>query len=274
MSRLTSDKRVLEYDLNSLYSNIFCFSTTRHGGVSSGNYSSFNCNEYCGDNIENVIDNRNILITLLPQKPEKLVFPHQTHGTEVAIIDKDYIAKSEDEQRVILEGVDALITNLKNICLCISTADCIPILLFDSKNNIVSAIHAGWRGTVNRIVEKCITLMRDKFHTDPNDLFACIGPGISLDNFEVGNEVYDEFYNKNFDVNQISFLNKLTGKWHLDLSKANEIELIKVGVKRENIEYSYICTYNNNETFFSARRQGINSGRILSGIMLLSNVRS
>lgn len=273
MSKLISDKRVLEYDLNSLYSNIFCFSTTRHGGVSSGNFSSFNCNEYCGDNISNVIENRNILIKLLPQKPERLVFPHQTHGTEVAIVDKEFISKNEDEQRMMLEGVDALITDLPNICLCISTADCIPILLFDKKNNIVAAIHAGWRGTVNRIVKRCISFMQERFNANTDDIFACIGPGISQENFEVGEEVYSEFCKHRFDVDNISFLNTLTGKWHLDISKANEIELLNLGVKRDNIENSYICTYKNNDLFFSARRQGINSGRIISGIMLLNNGR-
>ena len=273
MSKLTSDKRVLEYELNLSFSNIFCFSTTRLGGTSSGNYSSFNCNEFCGDNIDDVLENRKILSKLLPQNPELFVFPHQTHDTEVALINRDFISKNYDEQKTILEGVDALITDLPKICLCVSTADCIPILLFDEKKNVVAAIHAGWRGTVNRIVRKCISEMEELFNSNPEDIHACIGPGISKYSFEVGNEVYNKFCEGGFDLEEISMMNSSTGKWHIDLPRANEIELIQSGVNREHIEVSDICTYNNNDMFFSARRQGIASGRIVSGIMLLDNGR-
>lgn len=271
MSKLTSDNRVLEYELNQSYSNIFCFSTTRYGGVSSGNYSSFNCNEYCGDKAEDIIRNRKILIKLLPQKPDLLVFPHQNHGTEILSVDKSFLDKGNDEQKIRLEGVDALVTDINNICLCISTADCIPILLFDPHKRVAAAIHAGWRGTVNHIVSKCVSYMVDMYGCDTSEMKACIGPGISLESFEVGNEVYNKFSDMGFDMNRISQKDISQGKWHIDLPKANQLELLKSGVDICNIECSDICTYKNNDMFFSARRQGIDSGRILSGIMLLSD---
>ena len=268
MSKFILDNRMLEYDLNSLCSNIFCFSTTRIGGVSSGNYSSFNCNEYCGDNVENVFENRKILSKLLPQKFVKFIYPHQTHSTEVLSVDEAFVKKNEHERKLLLEGVDALTTNLKGYCLCISTADCIPVLLFDVKREVVAAIHAGWRGTVNRIVENCINVMCLKYGCNPLDIRACIGPGISLESFEVGDEVYSQFCSKGFDVGKISVKNRSTDKWHIDLPLANELELIRCGVKHDNIECSNICTYKNNDTFYSARRQGIKSGRVLSGIFI------
>lgn len=272
MSKLTSDKQMLEYDINSLYSNIFCFSTTRHGGVSKGEYSSFNCNAFCGDNWNDIVENRKKLCKLLPQKPELLVFPHQTHGVNVLNIDKTFIEKDELERKSLLEGVDALITKLAGVCLCISTADCIPVMLFDHKRGVACAIHAGWRGTVNGIVRESVKRMINDYDCIASDIHASIGPGISLESFEVGDEVYSEFKIKNFDIDKISAKDADKDKWHIDLPKANKLELMDVGLKEVNIECSDICTYKNNDMFFSARQQGIASGRILSGIMLLNNV--
>ena len=97
------------------------------------------------------------------------------------------------------------------------------------------------------------------------DVVAAIGPGISLQSFEVGDEVYQAFQDARFDMNVIS---RRYSKWHIDLWEANRIQLISAGVNPDNIEVSGICTYTANEDFFSARRLGINSGRIISGIIL------
>ncbi len=271
MIKLTSDKRMLEYDKFLPYSNIFCFSTTRYGGVSEGSYSSFNSNEFCGDNLCNVIKNREILCKLLPQIPEQLIIPHQTHGVKVLDIDDAFIKCNENERKELLEGVDALVTTKPSYCLCVSTADCIPVLLFDKINNVVAAVHAGWRGTVNMIVCNALEVMMKKYGTDPSNLIACIGPGISQKAFEVGDEVYDEFCKISVNMHEIASRNEETGKWHINLWEANYMQLVHKGVSAENIEISGICTYYNNDIFFSARRQGINSGRILTGIMILKD---
>ena len=130
---------------------------------------------------------------------------------------------------------------------------------------MVAAIHAGWRGTVGRIVEKTIHVMKDIYHTDEKDIIACIGPGISLESFEVGDEVYQAFEEAGFDMSLIA---RKYAKWHIDLWEANRLQLLGLGVKEEHIEVAGICTYRAYESFFSARRMGIRSGRILSGIML------
>jgi YfiH family protein len=164
-----------------------------------------------------------------------------------------------------LQDVDAVVTHLKDFCLCVSTADCVPVLIYDKVREVIAAVHAGWRGTVGRILEKTIETMKSHYGSEGKDIVACIGPSISLESFEVGDEVYDAFAEADFDMKRIA---KRYEKWHLDLWEANRLQLLNQGVLPENMEVAGICTYQQHEDFFSARRLGIQSGRILSGIML------
>ena len=249
---------MLEYGILKPYSNIFGFSTTRHGGCGEGAYATFNCTHYCGDSPEHVKTNLESLAALLPERPRVIVVPRQTHTTNVRVVTD--VPTSEE-----LQDVDAVVTHLKNFCLCVSTADCVPVLLYDKEKQVIAAIHAGWRGTVGRIVEKTIEVMRIHYGTEGKDLVACIGPSISLESFEVGDEVYAAFEEAGFDMTRIA---RRYEKWHLDLWEANRVQLLANGVLPEHIEVAGICTFQCYEDFFSARRLGIKSGRILSGIML------
>ena len=201
MKWLTSDNKMLGYELMKAYPNISCFSTTRHGGCSKGNYTSFNCNGYCGDEAEDVNRNRELLRSLLPGESVELVIPHQTHSDHVKVVDTIHVNTE-------LEGVDALVTDIPGYCLCVSTADCVPVLLYDTRKKVVAAIHAGWRGTVARIVEKTVSVMSDQYGSQGKDLIACIGPSISLEAFEVGDEVYQAFYEAGFDRLVITVMDK------------------------------------------------------------------
>lgn len=257
---------MLVYGAMQPYTDIFCFSTTRKGGFSEGAYASFNCNSYCGDCSETVEQNRDLLCSLMPQWPDDLVIPHQTHGTKVLVVDEIFLKLSDTARAEALEGVDALITHIPGQCLCISTADCIPVLCYDRRLRVVAAIHAGWRGTVSRIVEKTLLLMKEEYGTHPEDVVACIGPGISCEAFEVGDEVYQLFSDAGFPMDKIA---RRESKWHLDLWEANRMQLLASGVLGTQISIAGICTFRHNDIFFSARRQGILSGRILSGILLM-----
>ena len=262
--RLTSDKRMLGYGILKPYSNIFGFSTTRHGGCGEGTYATFNCTHYCGDRPESVKANLEILAASLPKRPQAFVIPRQTHTTNVRVI-KDIPTQET------LQDVDAVVTHLKDFCLCVSTADCVPVLLYDTSKEVIAAIHAGWRGTVGRIVEKTLEVMESEYGTDGKDVIACIGPSISLESFEVGDEVYAAFAEAGFEMSCIA---RKYEKWHLDLWEANRLQLIAHGVLPEHIEVAGICTYQNYEDFFSARRLGIKSGRILSGIQICHSERN
>ena len=249
---------MLEYGILKPYSNIFGFSTTRHGGCGEGVYATFNCTHYCEDNPEHVKVNLETLASLLPECPRVIVIPRQTHTTNVQVIED--VPTPEE-----LQDVDAVVTQLKDFCLCVSTADCVPVLLYDKEKEVIAAVHAGWRGTVGRIVEKTIEVMKSHYGSEGKDLVACIGPSISLESFEVGDEVYAAFEEAGFDMSRIA---RRYEKWHLDLWEANRMQLLAHGVLPEHIEVAGICTFQHHEDFFSARRLGIKSGRILSGIQI------
>jgi YfiH family protein len=258
MIKLTQDNRMLGYELLKPYPDIFCFVTTRHGGYGTGNYATFNCTSYTDDDAMVVKRNQEHLLEALPAGTH-LIIPHQVHDIRIQQI----IDGTED-----LEDYDALMTKEKGFCLCISTADCVPIMLYDTKNKAIAAVHAGWRGTVKRIVMHALHLMHDVYGTDGKDVLACIGPSISLESFEVGDEVYDTFKDNDFDMSLISKKNRQTGKYHIDLWQANQLQLLSCGILKEHIQVAGLCTYIHQDMFFSARRLGISSGRILSGILL------
>lgn len=240
------------------------FSTTRSGGVSNGNYSSLNITHYCGDDAEAVQQNRVLLAQTIGIKEKNIILPRQTHGTDCIVIDEQFLALDAKEKEQRLDGIDAIMTNIDGICIGVSTADCIPLLLHDKGTGAIVAIHAGWRGTVADIVTATIKRMVEQYGTHANDIHAAIAPGISLEAFEVGDEVYDAFA-KVFDMNSIS--RRYHDKWHIDLWEANRLLLLKNGVKEEKIKTSNICTYKNCDRFFSARRLGVASGRIFNGII-------
>jgi len=156
-------------------------------------------------------------------------------------------------------------------------------------NHAVAAIHAGWRGTLARIVDKTIREMAFAYKTEPKDLKVVIGPGISLDNFEVGDEVYEAFEQEAFPMDKIADQrpnaafhadaaerNRLAAegnieqplKWHINLPLSNKLILLNLGVKDENILMSDICTYAHSDEYFSARKLEVDSGRIYTAIML------
>lgn len=258
---------IIGYD-NFPTDEVIAFSTTRHGGCSNGSYASFNCTPYTGDDAACVRRNQERLCSLLPQPPKELIIPFQTHGTEVLAIDDTYLQANAEKRNVLLQGIDALMTREPGCCLCISTADCIPILLYDRKHAAVAAVHAGWRGTVNRILDHTLREMQARYGTQGTEIIACIGPGIALPAFEVGDEVYEAFRQNDFPMDYISEWRPDTHKHHIDLWAANRLQLLDFGVPAGQVITAGICTFTRHEDFFSARRLGIRSGRILSGIML------
>lgn len=260
---MDSKQPVIDY--YKLSPSVIAFNTTRYGGTSRGAYGEFNINRYCGDEEECIENNIELLSHTLNIKAENIIMPHQTHGCEVRQIGKEFLTLPATIKEKILEGVDALTTNIKSICIGISTADCIPIIIYDPKHHASAAIHAGWRGTVKRIAQKAIASMRLSYQSQPQDLVAVIGPGISLEAFEVGDEVYNEFASAGFDMSAIS---QHKDKWHIDLKECNLQQLVQSGISKENITVSDICTFNTSDRYFSARKLGTNSGRIYTGIVL------
>lgn len=247
---------------------VAAFSTTRHGGRGSGAYGTFNCTPYTGDELGVVLANQELLCKLVGVTAERLIIPYQTHSCNVMVIDESFIQLSNETRLAMLQEKDAIITSIPNVCLCVSTADCVPVLLYDSEREVVAAVHAGWRGTVGGIVAHTLQVMREHYGTQAENVHAIIGPCISLKAFEVGIEVYETFEQTGFNMSQIAHWHPEKEKYHIDLPAANRLQLLAEGVPLAQIHDSAICTYTQHEDFFSARRLGIRSGRILNGIVM------
>lgn len=258
---------LLQFETLASQESLFAFTTTINGGFSCDNYKSFNLGFYGGDRQENVIKNKTLLLKLIGAS--NLYFPYQTHQDKIAIIDDNFLSKDKVGKQELLYGFDAIITNQKRIAIGIATADCVPILIYDPENKVLAAIHAGWRGTVMRLPQKVITKMKAIYNSDPKQLLVAIGPSISQKNFEVGTEVVEAFRLANFDVDCIVSTHKETQKYHIDLWLSNSLAIQESGIPAINIEIAALCTFDRSDLFFSARRQSIHSGRMITGGILL-----
>ena len=196
-----------------------------------------------------------------------VIYPHQVHTDRIFAITSDFLALSGQERKETLEGIDAIISNVRNVPMGISTADCIPVIVYDPVHHVAAAIHAGWKGTRLRIVTKTIKEMHRLYGTDPSVCTAAIGPGISQESFEVGQEVVDAFVEAGFDMSQYIIMK---AKPHIDLKAINLDLLTEAGLRQENVFVSEIDTFTD-ENYFSARREQhgtLKCGRILSGFCL------
>lgn len=212
----------------------------------------FNMSLTVGDDEKRVWENRNHFIEELGLKKGEVAFQKQIHSDIVTLV----------ENPVFVGESDAMITNKKKVGLAISTADCTPVFIYDKANEVISGVHSGWRGTEQRIVEKVLRILSERFNSKPENLYAFVGPSISKENYEVGEEVASLFDSKYSSLQQ-------NGKYLLDVKLANYDMLINYGVPANNVEISGICSYDN-KNMHSYRRDKQNSGRAV-GIICMSN---
>jgi YfiH family protein len=247
--------------------------TTRHGGISTGPYTSLNLGGKTGDNPDHVRENRARVANVFRRDAKQLTFARQVHGDNVAHVPAEFEGGAFDDS-------DALITNGKDVPLVILTADCAAILLYDPLNHALGLAHAGWRGTVAKIAERTIDEMNDKFGTKPEDVIAGIGPSIGPCCYEVGDEVmfavearipdYTEEVLVDPDMASAGSFRATVneGKRHFDLWRANELVLIDAGVPDGNIEISRLCTACRTDLFYSHRAEKGVTGRFGAIAML------
>lgn len=241
--------------------HLTAFSTERHCTEATAPYDGFNITHYCGDEEEHVRRCREQLCAQLGIPDSRLIVPRQVHGVRIEEVTEQHLS-------VAFEDTDALITRLKGVCIGVSTADCVPLLMYDQGTGAIAATHAGWRGTVARIGVLTLKAMQEAYGTKADDVSCVVGPSIGPEAFEVGEEVYETFAEAGFPMDDIAYRHPATQKWHIDLWQANVWQLMQAGVQDNAIQVSGVCTYMNHARFFSARRLGINSGRIFTGIMI------
>ncbi|MGB3940455.1 MAG: peptidoglycan editing factor PgeF, partial [Candidatus Manganitrophaceae bacterium] len=170
------------------------------------------------------------------------------------------------DEKTELTG-DGLTTDRPRLMITVSTADCVPILLFDPVRRAVSAVHAGWRGTVLNISGKAVRAMTERYGSDPATLYAGIGPSIGPCCYEVGEEVWGEVERK-YGAGSAVIRGDQGGKARLDLPRLNRFQLVEAGILADRISSSGLCTACLPEFFYSYRRDQGKRGNMISGIML------
>jgi YfiH family protein len=228
----------------------------RTGGVSSGHLASLNLGRREEDRAENLAENKRRVAVAFGIDEGRIYTVSQVHSDRIVIIDNPDITSDEISQK------QRIITDIKGITIGILTADCVPVLLFDRSRKVVAAVHAGWKGTASNISAKAFEIMMERFESQPQDILAAIGPAIGPCCYEVGEEVVSAFgHQKGVAVQH--------GKnWHIDLPKANHLQLRDAGVT--DIDISDICTSCRTDLFFSHRKEMGKTGRQLSFISLIS----
>lgn len=247
----------------------FC---TRRGGVSEGAFASLNLSLKEGDTDANIRKNWDIVAAAFGISRQNFFQVHQVHGDRILAID-DAESQTFDPQDL---KYDAIITNRPGLALCVKTADCVPVLMVDAEKRIVAAVHAGWRGTALNISGKVLRLLSERYGTRPCDVRAVIGPAIGACCYEVDAAVYETMEShperdKIFAPVPGTRSGPGMAKWKLNLALANRHQLQELGVPGENILDADICTSCASERFYSHRKGGGITGRLLNFIMLNDN---
>ena len=259
--------------------------STRPGGVSASDGERvLNLGFTEWDTRENVLENRRRFQAALGAPDHTLVSLRQFHSDVVRLFD----AAPPEPCRG-----DASATDRHGLLLAVQTADCVPILLADTRRRVVAAVHAGWRGTLRRIVQKTVGRMRMEYGTRPEDLVAAIGPAIGGCCYEVGTEVARDFSSQfaqaeewfdelrtGEEPNPLQWLNMMPPghqpppkNVRLDLRKANRAQLLDAGLSGKNIFVSDLCTACRSDLLFSYRKEGPQSGRLMAVIGIREDSR-
>jgi len=231
--------------------------STRCGGVSEGPYESLNLAVEKGEDPKRVKENRRRFFKATGLALERMVEVNQVHGANVV-----------DASKVLAEGgepADGLITGVPGVAVAIQTADCVPVLLVDPFNRAVAAVHAGRHGTAVGVLVSAVIGMRRNFGSKPHNLVAALGPGISGQFYEVGEECISPFLLRYPGWRE--FCVQVGGRqWLLNLPEAVRLQLVSAGVPEEAIDLAPYCTFSESSKFFSYRRDGAPTGRQLSVI--------
>lgn len=242
--------RFYQFDIFS--KNILNAVFTRQGGVSPEPWNSLNLSISVGDDPARVAENRVHAFNSLGRNPASLHDVWLVHGTDVVH------AEAPRPLNAPVEKADILFTDNPEVSLFMRFADCVPLLFHDPKKHVIGISHAGWMGTVKGVAEVSIQTMQERYGSKPQDVVVGIGPSISVDHYEVGEEVAVQFREK-YGGDSEQVLQTRDGKIYLDLWTANALQLQKMGV--EHIQISGLCTACHLEDWYSHRAEKGKTGR-------------
>ncbi|HVP20811.1 MAG TPA: peptidoglycan editing factor PgeF [Anaerolineaceae bacterium] len=224
----------------------------RQGGISPAPWDSLNTATSVGDSRENIIQNRARIFEAAGRKVDSLYDVWQIHSNHVICTEAP---RGLDTPPI---KADAIITDRPEVTLYMRFADCVPIFLYDPEHRVAGIVHAGWKGTVNKIAKDAVEAMHVRYKTDPSQVLAGIGPSIGPDHYEIGPDV-KLLVDAAFQADAVQIIQSADGLTKLDLWKANTLVLNEVGVKE--IEAAGICTACNTNDWFSHRAEHGKTGR-------------
>jgi YfiH family protein len=238
--------------------------TTRRGGLSTGSYASLNLGLHVGDEKEAVLANRKKLAELISRPLTQFTASSQVHGKRIAIVGQDNMGSGAFELEKAIADCDGMLTDQSAVLFALF-ADCVPIWLYDPVKRAGGVIHAGWRGTTSGIVPGAIETMERHFGSNPDDLFAAIGPCIGQCCYSVGEDVYQAAQNLAAE-RRVSlepfFVSSGSQRWQADLAGFNRALLLAGGIAEARITTSGFCTSCHSSLFFSHRRDRGKTGRM------------
>lgn len=196
-----------------------------------------------------------------------IVKTNQVHKDIIKKVDCKVNKNQPDFFEKAYEGTDGLVTNKKHLAICTTNADCIVLMLYDEKNQVIANVHSGWKGTIQKVASKTIDKMQELYNCEPKDIICCISPSIRKCHFEVDEDVKNLFA-KTFPKMKDE-IEKRQKKWHIDTVKINEDMLIEKGLKKENIIDSKICTACNADKMHSYRGSNHTNGLEIGIIELI-----
>ena len=237
----------------------------REGGVSPPPFGSLNVGTFLGDQPHRVTQNLERIAKVLGTTERPIMYMRQVHGDQILNITNK--APPPEERSVSTLQGDGFCSDRTDILLAVRTADCLPIFLLDPIRPAVAIVHAGWRGTLKKILKKCLREMSRVFDTKPEMTRVAFGPGIHSCCFIVDKDVADRFYEV-FPYHRDIVSCAPEGKWRVDLYRANTWTMLQEGVPEKNLFYEPLCTCCHNQVFFSVRADGKTTGRQISLIGL------
>lgn len=234
--------------------------TTRHGGVSAGQYESLNLGLHVGDAAAGVLENRRRAAAALGADLGDMVFCNQAHGREVHVVSAADRGRGALRLEDAIASTDALVTAEPGLVLVVMVADCVPIVLYDPVAHVLACVHAGWRGTVARVSEASVAAMR-ALGAKPENIIAGLGPAISPARYQVGADVVDAAEQNLGSAATEVIQPDGTGKWLFDLWTANRIVLREAGLAGEHISVAAIPTGSAGPGLFFSDREVRPCGR-------------
>ena len=226
--------------------------TTRHGGVSAGDFATLNLSFSVGDQPENVVENRRRAAAALGADLADFAFATQVHGAVARIVTAGDRGRGATARGGTVGDADALVTGDPGTVLAVLVADCVPIVLYDPAAHVLACVHAGWRGTVARATDAALEAMAT-LGARPQNVIAGVGPAVSADGYQVGNDVAEAVHESFGAQAQNVIRPDGTGRWLLDLWTANLLILGQAGVTRERTHVAAIPTGAEPGQFFSDR---------------------